>query len=144
MRLATVAFANSLRYLAVALVSGAALVPASRADCPIDLSGQWAGNWRSCTSGHSGPLKATVCKCDETHYQVRFRGRFFGVIPFRYEVTLEVVGQDKDRVFLSGEAYLGHLFGTFHYQAEATDCEFRATYTSCRDNGTFCLTRTCH
>ena len=132
-----------LRYLAVVVLS-AMLLPASRADCPIDLSGQWAGNWRSCTSGHSGPLKATVCKCDETHYQVRFRGRFFGVIPFRYEVTLEVVGQDKDRVFLSGEAYLGHLFGTFHYQAEATDCEFRATYTSCRDNGTFCLTRTCH
>jgi hypothetical protein len=144
MRAAPSSLFSLLRYLAVLFLTCGALLPTSRADCPIDLCGDWAGCWKSCTSGHSGPLKATFCKCDDTHYQVRFRGRFFGVIPFRYTVTLEVVGQEKDKILLAGEAYLGHFFGTFHYQAEATDCEFRATYTSCRDNGTFYLTRCCH
>jgi hypothetical protein len=35
-----------------------------------DLCGAWSGHWEDCNSGHSGPLKATFCKCDDTHYRV--------------------------------------------------------------------------
>jgi hypothetical protein len=108
-----------------------------------DLSGNWSGHWESCTSGHSGPLYATFCKTDDTHYCVHFRGRFFKVIPFHYSVTLTVTGQAGDKVLLSGESYLGRLLGTFHYQAEADACDFTASYDSCRDHGRFVLHRCC-
>ena len=102
------------------------------------------GSWESCISGHKGPLHANFCKIDDCHYQVRFGGRFFKIIPFHYTVTLAVTGQDQDKVLLTGDSYLGRLFGTFHYQAEATDCEFSATYTSCEDQGIFKLKRCSH
>lgn len=108
-----------------------------------DLAGSWSGSWQSCTSGHKGPLHATFCKIDDSHYRASFHGRFFVVVPFRYSVTLTVTGQEGDKVTLAGESYLGRLFGTFHYTAEATDCEFTASYTSCRDDGRFVLKRCC-
>src|SRR5262249_18059961 len=69
---------------------------------PVDLSGSWNGNWLSCESGHKGPLSATFCKLNDTCYQVRFTGRFFAVIPFRYSVNMQVVGQDQDKIYLTG------------------------------------------
>ena len=108
-----------------------------------DLSGCWEGRWESCTSGHQGPLKATFCKLDETHYRVEFSGRFFKVFPFHYSVTLAVTGHDGDSVLLSGNSYLGRMFGTFHYSARATGCDFVADYTSCKDRGRFILHRSC-
>jgi hypothetical protein len=107
----------------------------------IDLTGEWSGTWHSCPSGHSGPLHATFCKACDTTYRVTFTGRFWKVFPFRYTVCLNVTGQEGDKLLLAGDANLGHLMGTFHYQADATDCEFHATYQSCRDHGTFCLRR---
>ena len=106
-----------------------------------DLSGCWRGSWTSCSTGHHGPLEATFTRCDETHYAVEFRGRFFRVIPFRYAVTLEVVEDRGDEVVLAGSSFLGRLFGTFCYRAEADDCAFHATYRSKKDTGTFDLRR---
>jgi hypothetical protein len=108
-----------------------------------DLTGRWVGHWEDCRSGHSGPLRATFCKCDDTHYRANFQGRFFGVIPFRYSVTLTVTAQEKDKVTLAGESYLGRLFGTFTYNAQATDSDFVADYSSCRYEGKFVLRRCC-
>ncbi len=105
-----------------------------------DLSGHWKGHWESCSSGHKGPLQATFCKVDETHYRVHFRGRFLKIVPFRYTVTLMVNGQQGEKVILDGESHL-FLFGTFSYHAEATDKEFCATYCSRRDQGKFEMKR---
>ena len=62
------------------------------------------------------------------------------MIPFHYSVVLNVVS-DGDTVTLTGENYLGRRYGTFTYTAEATNDEFTAVYSSCKDDGQFVLTR---
>ncbi|MBI3407429.1 MAG: hypothetical protein HY040_03620 [Planctomycetes bacterium] len=106
-----------------------------------DLTGCWRGHWEDCKTGHHGPLKANFTKCDDCHYKVTFTGRFMKVVPFRYSVVLNVTGQEGDRVFLSGHSNLGLFFGTFHYDAVATDTDFTADFTSRRYQGRFVLCR---
>ncbi len=108
-----------------------------------DLSGRWHGNWKSCTDGHSGPLNASFCKLDDTQYRVNFSGRFLKIIPFQYSVTLNVVSDIDGVVKLAGDSYLGRRYGTFHYEATATETKFTADYTSCKDDGRFVLSRCC-
>jgi hypothetical protein len=105
-----------------------------------DLSGEWSGRWESTRSGRGGPLRACFWQLDELHYRVRFRGRFLKIIPFRYQVTLDVTGHEDGKVLLAGRERLW-LFGTFDYLAGVAAGQFNATYTSKRDNGIFTLTR---
>src|SRR5262245_37416113 len=114
------------------------LTTAAHAQAP-DLTGCWRGFWEDCNTGHHGPLKAQFCKCDDCHYKVTFTGRFMKVVPFRYSVVLNVTGQDGDCVHLSGDSNLGLFFGTFHYDAVASDNEFAADFTSRRYQGRFVL-----
>lgn len=109
----------------------------------VDLSGCWSGSWQSCTTGHKGPLKASFVRCNEKQYDVTFSGRFFKLFPFKYSVTLDVVEEDGDNVKLSGSSYLGRMFGTFTYSASASSADFRADYSSCKDQGYFQLSRCC-
>lgn len=106
-----------------------------------DLSGSWAGSWQSCTTGHSGVLRATFTKCSEIQYRVEFTGRFCKILPFRYSVTLDVVEDTGESVKLAGSSYLGRLFGTFCYTASADGCSFTAHYSSKKDQGRFDLWR---
>lgn len=133
---------RALSLLFVVLLSCTAGANAGESSCPApDLSGKWpTGRSRSESSGHNGPLQASFCKIDETHYRVQFRGRFARIVPFRYTVTLEVIGNQGDKVLLSGSARLP-LFGMFSYSAEATAHEFISTYSSCDDQGVFELKR---
>jgi hypothetical protein len=112
--------------------------------CPApaaDLSGCWPqGYWRECRSGHSGPLRAEFTRVCDGRYRVVFRGRFALILPFRYAVDLDVVGERDGKVLLSGPQRLP-LFGVFNYSAEATETEFRATFQSRRDSGEFVLGR---
>jgi hypothetical protein len=115
------------------------LVP--RRCAATDLSGCWEGCWKSCTSGHDGVLRATFEKLDENRYCAHFSGTFYRVLPFRYSVVLNTK-QEEDVLKLEGSSYLGRLFGgTFTYQGTASDTEFNASYSSCRDSGTFQMTR---
>lgn len=107
----------------------------------VDLSGCWTGSWQSCTTGHSGVLRARFTKCGATQYRVDFSGRFCRLLPFRYSVTLDVVEDCGDRVTLAGSSYLGRLFGTFGYTATADGGTFSAQYTSKKDDGRFDLRR---
>lgn len=107
----------------------------------IDLAGNWSGSWYSCGSGHKGPLTACLVQVDETTYCAHFKGRFFRILPFRYSVPLHVTGIEGDTVHLAGSKYLGRMFGTFHFTAEATSTCFTARYTSCKDSGQFTLQR---
>jgi hypothetical protein len=117
-----------------------AALTAARAGEPVDLSGKWHGCWKSCETGHRGPLHATFCKAGDDCYQVRFTGRFFVALPFRFTVPLHVTGYEDGRVLLSGAPHLP-LFGTFHFEAAATACDFTATYCSRNDRGRFVLSR---
>jgi len=119
----------------------AMLVLAQPCPCPPDLSGAWTtGKWESQSTSHNGPLSAHFEKLGPTQYRVTFRGKFFRFIPFRYGVTLDVVGQAGDRVLLAGSSRLP-LFGTFQYNASASTCDFVATFSSGSDSGTFTLRR---
>jgi hypothetical protein len=111
-----------------------------RAAEPVDLSGKWRGTWVSCKDGHHGTLNARFCKISDMCYEVRFSGTFFVAVPFCFTVNLQVTGEQDGKVFLSGSHRLP-LFGTFHFDGVATQCEFTATYTSCDDNGKFNLCR---
>src|SRR5262245_39283165 len=94
-----------------------ALPGAARAQ---ELAGRWSsGHWVDTKKGHTGPLKADFEPCGPDAYRVTFTGKFWKVIPFRYTVTLNVTGRAGDRVFLTGQQQIP-IFGTFHYQAEAT------------------------
>mgnify|MGYP000368554190 CR=1 FL=1 len=121
--------------LAVGLALSAGMVQAG------DLSGCWSGTWQSQVTGHHGPLWAQFVRTGDNQYEVSFRGRFFVLVPFRYRVTMTATEQPDGTVQLQGSQYLGRMFGTFTFTATATDHQFQAHYASCKDHGSFCLTR---
>jgi hypothetical protein len=106
----------------------------------IDLSGCWSGTWGSSCTRHHGPLNAEFVRLSENQYEVFFNGRFFVIMPFKYSVVMTATEQN-DVVYLTGSKYLGRMFGTFSFSAAATDCQFNANYSSCKDSGQFNLTR---
>lgn len=132
---------TNLRVLIIGLFSAFMLTVTANA-MAVDLSGSWSGSWVSSKTGHKGPLHAEFSRIDATSYQVDFRGRFFKIMPFRYSVVLSVV-EEGDTVRLAGDSYLGRLFGWFHYDAVADAGSFTANYSSCKDDGQFCLSRCC-
>lgn len=107
---------------------------------PTDATGCWCGYWISCTSGHKGPLSASICKIDDNCYQANFRGRFALVIPFRYTTTMQVTGREGDKLFLSSSRRLP-LMGTFTMNAVVTPTDFIADYCSRDDKGQFVMKR---
>jgi hypothetical protein len=112
----------------------------STASYAADLSGCWSGTWQSCTTPHNGPLWAEFVPCGANQYEVHFRGRFFKLLPFKYSVTM--AAEERDGVvYLTGSQYLGRMFGTFSFDATATDTCFSANYSSCEDHGQFQMSR---
>ncbi len=86
------------------------------------------------------PAVAEFVPCGGSQYEVHFRGRFFKIMPFQYSVTM--TAQERDgMVYLSGSKYLGRMVGTFSFSAAATDTCFSATYSSCKDQGRFEMSR---
>ena len=108
-----------------------------------EVAGFWRGTWHDTKSGHQGPLKATIVKCDDTHYKATFTGRFAGVVPFKFSAVLTVTGVEGDAVILSGSSNLGLLFGTFTYSARVTQTSFIADFCSSRYQGRFVMNRDC-
>ena len=106
----------------------------------IDLSGQWSGTWASGNTRHHGPLQAEFVRLNDGQYEVFFRGKFFAILPFRYSVVMSASEQDGV-VTMSGNKYLGRMFGTFSFSAAVTDTQFNANYSSCKDHGCFEMTR---
>jgi hypothetical protein len=108
-----------------------------------DLTGSWSGRWLSCGNGHNGPMNAEFCRRCDGHYDVKFNGRFFKLVPFRYKATLTVTGYADGKVYLSGSHNIGPLLGTFSYNAWSDGCQFVAGYCSRKDNGQFLMSRCC-
>jgi hypothetical protein len=86
-------------------------------------------------------MRARFQKVDACHYDVVFCGRFCKIIPFRYRTTLNVVGHSHGCVYLRGSHELGPLFGTFSYNASASNTRFVSAYRAAEDHGKFVLTR---
>ena len=122
-------------------VSVAAVLGNAMPSIADDLAGCWEGCWSSNTNGHSGKLRATITKVDESRYCARFSGTYQRILPFGYRVML-TVKREGDAVTLEGSKDLGLLFGgTFSFDGTATDTEFKATYSSRRDCGEFNMKR---
>ncbi len=103
------------------------------------LAGCWEGSWYSCTSGHKGRLRATICLLSDGRYRASFSGTFFRIVPFRYSVVLTATEIDE-LVRFSGSSYLGRLAGgTYCYSGTADGSKFRATYRSKKDHGKFVM-----
>lgn len=129
---------GSLALVASMLVSS---IAAAQEPVP-DLTGHWVGHWESCKNGHHGPLSARFCKTDDGHYEVVFHGRFLKVVPFRYATTMTITGYEGDRVLLCASKRLGPMLGSFTMDADATNCNFTARFSSRDDHGLFVLRRT--
>ena len=113
----------------------------SQAEEELDLGGKWSGTWRSEISDHNGPLKAKFEVVDTTKVQARFNGRFFKLIPFHFNVTLEVVESKDGVVTLKGKEDLGRTLGTYTYHATYRDGKFVANYATDKDKGVFEVSR---
>lgn len=107
----------------------------------VALAGQWSGGWNSETTGHKGPLRANIRPTGDGNYTATFTGKFFKVIPFRYQMQLNVVSSDEGELRLAGSKKLGPLMGYYSYQATVSGNRFLATYRTKRDRGTFTLRR---
>jgi hypothetical protein len=105
------------------------------------LSGAWSGGWHSQTTGHKGPLNADIRPSSSGSYSATFTGKFFKIIPFRYQMQLNVVSQNGNRLELAGSKKLGPLMGYYSYRAVVQDGQLSASYRTKRDRGTFTLRR---
>jgi hypothetical protein len=117
------------------------LLFASASFAQTPLVGTWpSGSWHADDSRHHGPLHATFTSINDSQVQAHFGGRFAKVIPFRYNVVLNVTGTDGTNTYLTGSSHLP-IFGTFHYNAVATPTTFEAHYSHRRYTGVFLLQR---
>lgn len=105
------------------------------------LSGSWSGSWASHTTGHQGSLHASIRPTPHGNYTATFTGKFFKVIPFRYQMQLNVVSNDGHQMTLAGSKKLGPVMGHYSYRATVTGNQLSATYSTKRDRGTFSLRR---
>lgn len=108
---------------------------------PPSLTGSWNGSWNSQTTGHQGPLSANIRPTGDGNYSATFTGKFFKVIPFRYQMKLQVVGANDGVLHLAGSKKLGPLMGYYSYNATVSGNSFSASYRTKRDSGTFFMRR---
>jgi hypothetical protein len=138
---------NIFLKLEVALLSFSALAvlvlstTQLQAEDKLDLSGKWNGTWRSEISEHNGPLKAKLTVLNDAKVQARFSGRFFKLIPFHFNVTLEIVKNEDGVVTLKGKEDLGRTLGTYTYNATYSNGKFIAKYSCDKDKGVFEVSR---
>lgn len=136
-----IAFFVPMGLMLVALAFGGLPRASAQEVHPISLTGSWNGGWYSQTTGHKGPLQAKIRPSNDGHYTATFTGKFFKVIPFRYEMKLNVVANDGNTLRLSGSKKLGPLMGYYSYHATVSGSQFTASYRTKRDQGTFSLRR---
>jgi hypothetical protein len=103
------------------------------------IAGRWQGNWKSARSSDSGKLRAIITRQSAALYKARFHATYHSVLTAVYGVTLEAK-QRGSRSEFQGAANLG-LWGRYETTGYATRTQFRATYRSKFDHGTFAMQR---
>jgi hypothetical protein len=106
-----------------------------------DISGRWAGTWKSDSNGHNDKLRCVISKIDDEHYSAQFHAKYKKIFSFGYTVPLSVTKQ-LDRREFKGEANLGKLAGgVYTYVGFATPTNFFSRYNSKYDRGVFQMSR---
>jgi hypothetical protein len=102
------------------------------------VSGNWSGTWSSDRhGGHGGSLRCRTRRGDDGwHATFTGQGERIGT----YEV--EMAGRKEgDTVTFEGEVDLGPQDGgTYRWRGSVTPSEFRGSYSSEHDNGSFTMT----
>ena len=122
-----------LRFL-TALVFGFLVADTASAQEPQ----RFAGEWRSSSSGHHGPMRARLTPTADG-YDMRVLGRFAAIIPFTYKTHLDVVGATPDGPILAAEKKLPLFGGSFKTTGVLTPSGFNAEYSAMKDSGRFTL-----
>jgi hypothetical protein len=118
-----------------------ALRPAGTEDAP-DPAGLWEGTWLSGYNGHSGTLRCILEHVSDTKFAARYKATYAGWLTFEYTMAMTVRHED-DTIIFAGEADLGSMAGGMYtYEGQVKDDEFRSTYNSSADHGTFEMRRT--
>lgn len=106
-----------------------------------DISGRWAGAWRSDANQHRGDLRCIVTPLTPEQYRFYYNATFWKIFNGSYTITQQV--QRVDHTFkMRGGADLGTIYGGYYtYEGEATPTNFFSTYRSKHDHGVFRMTR---
>lgn len=106
-----------------------------------DVTGPWEGSWHSEPTGHGGRLRCVIHHAGEGRIEAAFHAVFWKLFRATYEAELDA-RPIRDGYEIRGSRDLGRLFGgEFEYEGTVTPAEFRATYRSSSDHGTFTMRR---
>lgn len=122
--------------LSAMLVSTGASV--SMADSPV---GRWKGQWSSQSTGHQGPMRATIRPNGQGGYDARFSGRFFVVIPFTYKVSMQSALDAAGNVRLIANKPLGPMLGSYRMDSTVTGSSLLGSFSAAKDTGTVSMRR---
>lgn len=106
-----------------------------------DSRAVYKGRWTSDSTGHSGPMRATVTPRANGEYDARFTGRFAGVIPFTYKTTLTPIACDDCGMTVSANKKLGPILGSYQMSGGLTPSQFQAGFQAGKDAGQFRMQR---
>jgi hypothetical protein len=106
-----------------------------------DPTGRWVGEWRSQSTGHRGPMRATVRRSWDGSYQARFSGRFALVIPFTYKVTMQPSYDEYGNVHLYASKPLGPLMGSYTMNAVNMGNQLSGSFQASKDVGSIQMRR---
>ncbi len=109
------------------------------------FTGQWDGRWtsakhRTAKGFAGGRLRCLLTKVDDRRYEARFKANWL-IFTSTYQ-TLFAVERRGQELRLAGEHELMPMFGgVYRYAGKVTPEQFRATYDSAYDSGTFEMRR---
>jgi hypothetical protein len=106
------------------------------------IAGRWSGSWKSEVNGHTGYLKCIVPPETPGSHKRDFlyRAGWKKVLAATLSAPAEVKPKGKDHQFESRKD-LGILGGEFTSKGTVSGDDFRATYHSSLDHGTFTMQR---
>ena len=132
----------ALLLLGIALMTGCSSFDHEWRAAPAqasDIAGRWEGRWQSARTRHNGKLRAVITPQTRERYRARFRATYASVLSAEYSVPLDVKKR-AGRSEFRGAADLG-VWGRYESTGYATANQFRATYRSKFDHGTFEMQR---
>lgn len=109
-----------------------------------ELSGAWEGSWHSEATGHKGKLKAIISKPDPAHPKdrtVRYWASWKTVLRATFATQHTFTPQGQHYLLTGYHQMPGWVGGQYTYGGTATSSEFKATYRSSLDHGTFEMRR---
>ena len=103
--------------------------------------GTWQGEWRSLSTGHRGPMRATITPTARGTYQARFTGRFAAIIPFAYRAELIPQAGPEGQTVLTSYKKLGPILGSYQMQTQVTSNELSGEFQAAKDRGSIRMVR---